>query len=89
MLATFGGKDVPAASGAVFENTSYRSQVAFGFGERSVLAGDDKGALWVWDLVSVSGRSMQVERACGKVPNVDPIGMPSPSPCVCVNVVDP
>ena len=54
MLATFGGKDVPAASGAVFENTSYRSQVAFGFGERSVLAGDDKGALWVWDLVSVS-----------------------------------
>jgi len=51
MLATFGG---PEADGIEFENKSYRSQVAFGHGEASVMAGDDKGRLWVWDLVSVS-----------------------------------
>jgi hypothetical protein len=54
MLNTFGGPDNPTPSGATFENTSYRSKVAFGYGERSVLAGDEKGGLWVWDIVSVS-----------------------------------
>jgi hypothetical protein len=62
MLATFGG---PEADGIEFENTSYRSQVAFGHGEASVMAGDDKGRLWVWDLVSVSaGRDSLATRDC-------------------------
>jgi mitogen-activated protein kinase organizer 1 len=58
MLNTFGGPDNPTPSGATFENTSYRSKVAFGYGERSVLAGDEKGGLWVWDIVSVSSRGL-------------------------------
>lgn len=37
-----------------FKNDSYRSQVAFGHGEGTVLAGDDKGRIWVWDLATVS-----------------------------------
>lgn len=62
MLATFGG---PEADGIEFENKSYRSQVAFGHGEASVMAGDDKGRLWVWDLVSVSaGGDSLAARGC-------------------------
>jgi hypothetical protein len=58
MLNTFGGPANLTPSGTTFENTSYRSKVAFGYGERSVLAGDEKGGLWVWDIVSVSSRGL-------------------------------
>jgi len=45
MLATF--KDTR------FTNTSYRSQVAFGYGEDLVLAGDEAGCLWAWRVIDV------------------------------------
>lgn len=46
MLATF--------KHAKFVNTAYRSQVAFGYGEDVVLAGDDQGCLWAWNIINVS-----------------------------------
>lgn len=46
MLATF--KDDK------FRNTAYRSEVAFGYGEEVVLAGDEQGCLWAWNIIDVS-----------------------------------
>ncbi|GHJ83712.1 hypothetical protein NliqN6_0114 [Naganishia liquefaciens] len=43
MLATF--KD------AEFVNNAYRSQIAFGYGEDIVLAGDEQGGLWAWNVI--------------------------------------
>jgi mitogen-activated protein kinase organizer 1 len=34
-------------------NTSYRTRACFGFGEASVVSGDESGAVWAWDLVDV------------------------------------
>ena len=48
MLATF--KD------AEFVNNAYRSQIAFGYGEDIVLAGDEQGGLWAWNIIDVGIR---------------------------------
>lgn len=48
MLATF--KDPK------FVNNAYRSQIAFGYGEDIVLAGDDQGGLWAWNTIDVGFR---------------------------------
>jgi mitogen-activated protein kinase organizer 1 len=34
-------------------NTSYRTRACFGFGEASVVSGDENGVVWAWDLVDV------------------------------------
>jgi mitogen-activated protein kinase organizer 1 len=34
-------------------NTSYRTRGCFGFGEASVICGDENGVVWAWDLVDV------------------------------------
>lgn len=62
MLASFGSSpsSTPSATTSTtttttspeFKNTLYRSQVAFGHGESVVLAGDETGRLWAWDIVS-------------------------------------
>jgi len=33
-------------------NQSYRTKACFGFGEASVICGDEEGLVWSWDLVS-------------------------------------
>jgi mitogen-activated protein kinase organizer 1 len=35
-------------------HTSYRCRACFGHGEASVIAGDEDGAIWAWDLLDVS-----------------------------------
>jgi mitogen-activated protein kinase organizer 1 len=35
-------------------HTSYRCRACFGHGEASVVAGDENGAIWAWDLLDVS-----------------------------------
>jgi mitogen-activated protein kinase organizer 1 len=35
-------------------HTSYRCRTCFGHGEASVIAGDEDGAIWAWDLLDVS-----------------------------------
>jgi mitogen-activated protein kinase organizer 1 len=35
-------------------HTSYRCRACFGYGEASVIAGDENGAIWAWDLLGVS-----------------------------------
>ena len=35
-------------------HTSYRCRTCFGHGEASVIAGDESGAIWAWDLLDVS-----------------------------------
>jgi WD40 repeat protein len=35
-------------------HTSYRCRTCFGHGEASVIAGDENGAIWAWDLLDVS-----------------------------------
>ena len=50
MLATF--KDPK------FVNNAYRSQVAFGYGEDVVLAGDDQGGFWAWNIIDVGSCSL-------------------------------
>lgn len=34
--------------------TSYRCRACFGHGEASIVAGDEKGMVWAWDLLDVS-----------------------------------
>jgi len=34
-------------------NGSYRSRACFGHGEATVIAGDEEGRVWAWDLVDV------------------------------------
>lgn len=45
------GKQLAAFRDDGFVNTSYRSQVAFGYGEATAIAGDEQGRLWIWDLL--------------------------------------
>lgn len=35
-------------------HTSYRCRACFGQGEASIIAGDENGAVWAWDLLDVS-----------------------------------
>jgi mitogen-activated protein kinase organizer 1 len=35
-------------------HSSYRCRACFGHGEASVVAGDESGAIWAWDLLDVS-----------------------------------
>jgi mitogen-activated protein kinase organizer 1 len=35
-------------------HTSYRCRACFGHGEASVVAGDENGSIWAWDLLDVS-----------------------------------
>jgi hypothetical protein len=35
-------------------HSSYRCRTCFGHGEASVIAGDENGAVWAWDLLDVS-----------------------------------
>lgn len=35
-------------------NDSYRTRACFGHGEATVIAGDENGQVWCWDLVTVS-----------------------------------
>lgn len=35
-------------------HTSYRCRACFGHGEASIVAGDENGAVWAWDLLDVS-----------------------------------
>ncbi|KAJ9095014.1 hypothetical protein QFC21_005807 [Naganishia friedmannii] len=59
MLATF--KDPR------FVNTSYRSQVAFGYGEDLVLAGDEEGRLWSWRVIDSTPLTSDPPKIHGKV----------------------
>ena len=34
-------------------NESYRCRACFGYGEASVVCGDEKGLIWAWDLLDV------------------------------------
>lgn len=47
------GKMLNTFSDPEFMYRSYRSQVAFGHGEGFVLAGDEEGKLWAWDVIDV------------------------------------
>ena len=40
-------------------NESYRTKACFGFGEASVICGDEEGFVWCWDLVSVRSSASQ------------------------------
>lgn len=46
------GKLLNEFSGHV--HSSYRCRACFGHGEASVIAGDENGAIWAWDLLDVS-----------------------------------
>lgn len=35
------------------KNEAYRTRACFGFGEASVICGDEDGLIWSWDLISV------------------------------------
>ncbi len=35
-------------------HASYRCRACFGHGEASIVAGDENGAVWAWDLLDVS-----------------------------------
>jgi mitogen-activated protein kinase organizer 1 len=35
-------------------HTSYRCRACFGYGEASVIAGDENGTIWAWDILDVS-----------------------------------
>ena len=35
-------------------HTSYRCRACFGHGEASVVAGDENGSIWAWDILDVS-----------------------------------
>lgn len=35
-------------------NKDYSSRACFGYGESTVICGDEEGRLWAWDLVNVS-----------------------------------
>jgi mitogen-activated protein kinase organizer 1 len=37
-------------------NSSYRCRACFGQAEASVVCGDEKGMVWAWDLLDVSGQ---------------------------------
>ncbi|KAJ9096623.1 hypothetical protein QFC20_006385 [Naganishia adeliensis] len=50
-----------------FVNTAYRSQVAFGYGEEVVLAGDDQGCLWAWNIIDSKSLMEQPEKVHDKV----------------------
>lgn len=45
------GKLLATFASPAFKNTSYRSQCAFGYGESTVMAGDESGNLWVWGVI--------------------------------------
>jgi len=34
-------------------HTSYRCRACFGHGEAGVVAGDENGAIWAWDILDV------------------------------------
>lgn len=46
-----------------FVNNAYRSQVAFGYGEDVVLAGDDQGGLWAWNIIDVGVTDSRIYRS--------------------------
>jgi mitogen-activated protein kinase organizer 1 len=37
-------------------NTEYRCRACFGFGEGTIVCGDERGQVWAWDLVDVCSR---------------------------------
>ena len=44
-------------------HTSYRCRACFGHGEASVVAGDEKGEVWAWDLLDVRAMSSSDEKS--------------------------
>ncbi|KAI5450846.1 hypothetical protein NCC49_002587 [Naganishia albida] len=50
-----------------FRNTAYRSQVAFGYGEEVVLAGDEQGCLWAWNIIDSKPLTEEPRRVHDKV----------------------
>jgi hypothetical protein len=47
-------------------HTSYRCRACFGHGEASIVAGDENGAVWAWDLLDVS----HSEPSCAPMSNL-------------------
>jgi WD40 repeat protein len=39
-------------------HSSYRCRACFGHGEASVVAGDENGAIWAWDILDVSSLTL-------------------------------
>lgn len=52
LMDAIAGKLLNDFSGHV--HSSYRCRACFGHGEASVVAGDENGAIWAWDLLDVS-----------------------------------
>jgi mitogen-activated protein kinase organizer 1 len=52
LMDAFTGKVLNDFSGHA--HTSYRCRACFGHGEASIVAGDENGAVWAWDLLDVS-----------------------------------
>lgn len=44
-------------------HTSYRCRACFGHGEASIIAGDENGAVWAWDLLDVRRRNLRARQS--------------------------
>ncbi len=56
LMDAIAGKLLNDFSGHV--HSSYRCRACFGHGEASVVAGDENGAIWAWDLLDVSSLTL-------------------------------
>jgi WD40 repeat protein len=56
LMDAIAGKLLNDFSGHV--HSSYRCRACFGHGEASVIAGDENGAIWAWDLLDVSSLTL-------------------------------
>ena len=56
LMDAIAGKLLNEFSGHV--HSSYRCRACFGHGEASVVAGDENGAIWAWDILDVSSLTL-------------------------------
>jgi WD40 repeat protein len=56
LMDAIAGKLLNDFSGHV--HSSYRCRACFGHGEASVVAGDENGAIWAWDLLDVNSLTL-------------------------------
>ncbi len=56
LMDAIAGKLLNDFSGHV--HSSYRCRACFGHGEASVVAGDENGAIWAWDILDVSSLTL-------------------------------
>lgn len=56
LMDAIAGKLLNDFSGHV--HSSYRCRACFGHSEASVVAGDENGAIWAWDLLDVSSLAL-------------------------------